>query len=93
MEALKVGMREFREQLANFLESDQPVAVTKHGRTVGLYIPVRRKPDEEDIAALREAGRTLDAWMASHGLNEAELVADFEQLRKAGRKEGAKRGE
>ena len=88
MEAVKVGMREFRERLASLLESDQPVAVTKHGRTVGLYIPVRRKPEAEDLEALREAGRKLDAWMTEHGLGEDELVGEFEQARKAARKRG-----
>jgi hypothetical protein len=28
MEATKVGMREFREQLARYLESEVPIAVT-----------------------------------------------------------------
>jgi hypothetical protein len=88
METVKVGMREFREQLAALLESDKPVAVTKHGRTVGLYIPIRHRPEAEDLEALREAGRTLDAWMATQGLSEDELVAEFKQARKAGRKRG-----
>jgi antitoxin (DNA-binding transcriptional repressor) of toxin-antitoxin stability system len=86
MAAIKVGMREFREQLAQYLETDKPVAVTKHGRTVGLYIPVGRKPDEEDVAALREAGRRLDEWMVQQGLTEEALVADFKTLKKTSRK-------
>ena len=88
MEAVKVGMREFPEQLAQYLESETPIAVTKHGRTVGLYIPVRRKPEEEDVAALREAGKRLDEWMVKHGVSEEELVAEFKTARKAGRKRG-----
>ncbi len=85
MEATRVGMRQFREQLAEYLESEVPIAVTKHGRTVGLYIPVRRKPAEEDIAALREAGRRLDEWLAREGATEDELVSEFKQRRKASR--------
>lgn len=88
MAAMKVGMREFREQLAQYLETDTPVAVTKHGRTVGLYIPVVRKPDEEDVGALREAGRRLDEWMTQQGLTEEELVADFKALKKTSRIRG-----
>jgi antitoxin (DNA-binding transcriptional repressor) of toxin-antitoxin stability system len=86
MDAVKVGIREFREQLAQYLEADTPIAVTKHGRTVGLYIPVRANPEEEDVVALREAGRRLDAWMNAQGLHEEDLVAEFKTLRKAGRR-------
>ncbi len=85
VETEKVGMREFREQLGTYLESDRPVAITKHGRTVGFYIPARRQVELEDREALREAGRRLDAWMAEHQLDPEELTADFERARKAGR--------
>jgi len=56
MEAVKVGMREFRDKLATYLlESDSPVAITRHGDTVGYFIPARRKRSEADKDALREA--------------------------------------
>jgi hypothetical protein len=35
MVTLKVGVREFREQIARFLESEMPVAVTRRGKTPG----------------------------------------------------------
>jgi len=82
MAPIKVGTREFREQIGVFLESDRPVAITKHGRTVGFYIPARRKTATEDLEALREAGRTLDAWMAEHGVDGEAVVEEFKQLRK-----------
>ena len=43
MAAIKVGVREFREHIASFLESDTPVAVTRRGETLGVYVPTRRK--------------------------------------------------
>lgn len=47
MEALKVGIREFREKSASYLlESDVPVAITRHGDTVGYYVPAQRKRAE-----------------------------------------------
>jgi antitoxin (DNA-binding transcriptional repressor) of toxin-antitoxin stability system len=79
-------MREFREQLAQYLESEVPIAVTKHGRTVGLYIPLRNRPADEDLAALRAAGRRLDEWMAGPDVTEDELVTEFKARRKAGRR-------
>jgi PHD/YefM family antitoxin component YafN of YafNO toxin-antitoxin module len=81
-------MREFREQLGAYLESDQPVAITKHGRTVGFYIPARRKVELEDREALREAGRRLDAWMAEQKVDAEGVVSEFERARKAKRRRG-----
>ena len=44
MGTLKVGIREFREKLASYLlDTDVPVAITRHGDTIGYYIPARRK--------------------------------------------------
>jgi len=44
MSTLKVGIREFRENLATYLlEANQTVAITGHGDTVGYYIPACRK--------------------------------------------------
>jgi hypothetical protein len=36
METVKIGIPEFRDNLASYLESDQPVAVTRHGQTLGF---------------------------------------------------------
>ena len=60
METLRVGIREFREKLASYsLESDKPLAITRHGDTVGYYLPARRKRSEAerlgDLKAVRFA--------------------------------------
>ena len=37
METVRVGMREFRSKLAQYLlEADTPIAITRHGETVGF---------------------------------------------------------
>src|ERR1019366_7549505 len=83
MEALKVGIREFREKLASYLlESDVPVAITRHGDTVGYYIPARRKRAETERAALKEAASRLQQVLASEGISEDEILADFKVWRK-----------
>lgn len=38
MEATKVGIREFRADLAEYIAASTPVAVTRHGQTVGFFI-------------------------------------------------------
>jgi PHD/YefM family antitoxin component YafN of YafNO toxin-antitoxin module len=82
MEPVKVGIREFREKLATYvLESDTPVAITRHGDTVGYFIPVRRKRTDEDRTALKHAAAQLDVLLASQGITEEEVVADFKRWR------------
>ncbi|MBV8802204.1 MAG: hypothetical protein JO131_04440 [Gammaproteobacteria bacterium] len=36
---LKVGIRKFREHLPQYLMTSSPV-VTRHGETIGFYIPI-----------------------------------------------------
>ena len=85
MPAERVGIREFRENLSGYLESPAPVAITRHGQTIGFYVPVRRPPEEADLDALRRAGDRLDALIAASGAIEDSLVSDFRTLRKAHR--------
>jgi len=82
MEPITVGIREFRENLAAYLlESDAPVTITRHGDTIGYFIPARRKRSEAERAALKEAAAQLDALLAAKGVTEDELVADFKRWR------------
>ena len=85
MGTLKVGIREFREKLASYLlESDTPVAITRHGDTVGYYIPARRKRSVAERTALKEAARRLQEMLRAQGVSEEEILKDFKAWR-AGR--------
>jgi len=86
MQTVKVGIREFRENLAAYLEAGAPVAITRHGETVGFCIPTRRKPKNEDLTALRRAAAQLDAMIGAAGVTEEDLVEDFKRARRGGRK-------
>jgi PHD/YefM family antitoxin component YafN of YafNO toxin-antitoxin module len=82
MEALKVGMREFRDKLATYLlESETPVAITRHGDTVGYFIPARRRRSDADKEALKEAAARWQEVLEAEGISEDEAVADFKQWR------------
>jgi antitoxin (DNA-binding transcriptional repressor) of toxin-antitoxin stability system len=84
MDPVTVGIREFRENLAAYLlESDAPVAITRHGDTIGYFIPARRKRTETERAALKEAAARLDELLAAKRVTEDDLVADFKQWRAA----------
>ena len=43
METDKVGIREFRENVAGYLESGRPLAIMRHGETIGFYIPTQKR--------------------------------------------------
>ncbi len=77
-----VGIREFRAGLADFIASESPVAVTRHGQTVGSFIPTRASLDA-DISALRTAAATLDQLLAEKGVDVDEVVAEFKAARAA----------
>lgn len=78
---LRVGVREFRESLAEYLDSPTPVAITRHGLTVGYYIPARGMTDERELLALRQAVAQLESLIAEHGLTEDEVLRDFRARR------------
>jgi len=85
MTATKVGIREFRAGLADYIEADSPVAVTRHGQTVGYFIPAKGDRQAE-AAALKAAAAKLDALL---DLDDAEgdvAVEEFRQLRRAAKK-------
>jgi PHD/YefM family antitoxin component YafN of YafNO toxin-antitoxin module len=87
MGTLKVGIREFREKLSTYLlETDDTVAITRHGDTVGYYIPARRKRSETEKAALKEVASRLQQEMAAAGVTEDEIIQDFKRWRRSDRK-------
>jgi len=87
METLRVGVREFREKLASYLlESGKALAITRHGDTIGFYLPARRKRSEAERSALRQAAARLQAMLAAEGLTEDEIIADFRRWRAGRRK-------
>ena len=81
METTKVGIKEFRAGMAEYIASSTPVAVTRHGQTVGYFIPTQGNADA-DIAALKKASKTLDQLLAAQGINVEEVVAEFKAVRK-----------
>ncbi len=84
MQALRVGMREFRADMAEYIDSNKPVEITRHGQTIGYFIPALART-EENLAALRQASKTMSELLDAHGIDEEEIVAEFKALRKKDR--------
>lgn len=82
METTKVGIREFRAGLADYIASDKPVAVTRHGQTVGIFIPTPG-PSQADLEVLQQASAKLKAVMPLGEDEVGALVKDFKAERRA----------
>ena len=78
-------MREFRENLADYLESGKPLAITRHGETLGFYIPAQKRSRQAQLDAMRAAAKDLDEMMASWGAAEDELMDEYKEIRRAAR--------
>lgn len=78
---LKVGMREFRAHLPQYLQASTAVAITRHGETIGFYIPTRHHPEKVELDLLKQAAMQLEKLLSSHGVTEDELLAEFRALR------------
>ncbi len=77
-----VGLREFRANLHKYTSQGlDPIVVTSHGAAIGYYIPARPGPQEQDLAALKEAARKIAALLASSAIQEEEIIADFQKAR------------
>jgi antitoxin (DNA-binding transcriptional repressor) of toxin-antitoxin stability system len=81
METSSVGIREFRAALAEYIDGDTPVTVTRHGQTVGLFVPLRR-PSAEDLKRLEAAAAKFRKAMPLSDDEVEEVVADFDALRR-----------
>jgi len=69
-----VGVREFRDHATNYLSGSDPIAVSKHGRVIGFYIPLQR--DEDEVRrAVAKLGDTVGQVLEESGLSEDELAA------------------
>ena len=85
METEKIGMREFRENLAGYLESGKPLAITRHGETLGFYIPAQKRSRKAEVEAMRAAAKHLDAMIATWGASEDELMEEYKEIRQSSR--------
>jgi hypothetical protein len=90
METVRVGMREFREKLAGYLESGTPLAIMRHGQTLGYYIPAQKRSRKAELEAMRAAAKDLDGMIASWGASEDELMEEYKGIRQAAREKKRK---
>jgi tRNA G26 N,N-dimethylase Trm1 len=76
-------MREFRGNLAAYLEAGTPLAIMRHGETLGFYIPAQKRNRKVEVEAMRAAAKDLDEMIASWGAGEDELMEEYKGIRRA----------
>ncbi|MDR2973151.1 MAG: hypothetical protein LBV00_00345 [Propionibacteriaceae bacterium] len=76
-----VGVRQFRDDLASYIDSSSVVRVTRHGQVVGVFIPQepRRPFNKERFLAATDSIRTT---MERAGITEDDVLRDFEAMKK-----------
>lgn len=55
--------------------------MTRHGETVGYYIPTRQNGEKPELDSLKQAAKKLEKLLLSNGLSEDELLTEFRMLR------------
>jgi antitoxin (DNA-binding transcriptional repressor) of toxin-antitoxin stability system len=81
MDMPSVGIREFRASLAQYIDTDAPVTLTRHGQAVGLFVPLRRPSAEDRVRLQADAAKVREA-MPLNAEEVEDVVADFDALRR-----------
>jgi len=81
MATAAVGIHEFRSDMAGFIASGTPLAITRRGQTVGYFIPSPGQR-EANIVALGKAGKALDKLLQVKGVDTESVVGDFKAARR-----------
>ncbi|MDJ0718807.1 MAG: hypothetical protein QNJ54_32040 [Prochloraceae cyanobacterium] len=68
-----VGIREFRDKASQYLASSEVVAVKRHGKLVGFYVPVAQTDEIEISLALQRLSETIETAKRESGLDEEAI--------------------
>ncbi len=75
-----VGVREFRDRATKYLAGPEIVAVNRHGRVIGFYVPLKR--DEDEVRrAVAQLGQAVEQVLDETGMSEEELAGIFDMRR------------
>ncbi len=69
-----VGIREFRDKASQYLASKDAIAVKRHGKLVGFYLPVTQSEPEEIAQALQKLNQTVEKAIAESDMDEIALA-------------------
>jgi antitoxin (DNA-binding transcriptional repressor) of toxin-antitoxin stability system len=72
----QIGIRDFRNRATQYLAGADPIAITRHGKVIGFYVPVPVDRDETD-RALQRLAETVERIRQRTGMGEDELADAF----------------
>ncbi len=85
MNTEKIGIREFRTNMAKYLQGEVPIEVVRHGHTVGYYFPVRQTSKIAQIKALQDIAQQCQELLGAQDIDEEEIIREFRAMRAADR--------
>lgn len=62
-----VGVREFRDRATRYLAGSEVLAIERHGKLVGFYVPAGDGEGEEARLALERLGRVVGKALEEEG--------------------------
>lgn len=83
------NVREFRNKATTIFKQDEPVIVTRHGKVVGLFLPLEESdslPLEMRRELLTKFGEYISKSLEMKGVTEGEILEDFESFKKGRRR-------
>ena len=76
--ALKhVGVRELRSDLSEHLKGSKPIVIERHGKVLGIYLPVEEVDREKVAAALDEFHAAIERVLQESDITREELAEAF----------------
>ena len=68
-----VGVRELRDNATRYLSAGEALAVERHGKLIGFYLPAEASGDEEVREALERLEKAVERVRTESGIAEDEL--------------------
>ena len=73
----RVGVREFRDHATRYLAGDEVLAIERHGRPIGFFIPTGANRQDSAAQSLDRLEQTVFRVLAETGMTEDELSRLF----------------
>lgn len=73
-----VGVRELRDNATRYLSAGEPLAVERHGKLIGFYLPAEASGDEELRESLERLEKAVERVRTESGTHEDELGNAFD---------------
>jgi hypothetical protein len=74
MSVKHVGVRELRNDLAEHLKASKPIVIERHGKVLGLHLPVQEVDSEKVEQVFTEFQSAVEEVLRQTGMTRDELA-------------------